>query len=120
MISIKVGDAIYPATIVGVNSDPEWDSRATNSITLDGFTFEEVKELLHDNVEWGILMTTPNPFGEETENYYDHSEYCYSGPITDHRNGKVTIKMGKMTEAEEATEILLNVLSSISEEEYNE
>lgn len=37
---------------------------------------------------------------EERIEEWDNSEYCVSGAITDHRDGTVSIKMGKATEAE--------------------
>ncbi len=43
-----------------------------------------------------------NPTGETEEvvNEWDNSAYSLSGAITDHRDGTVSIKMGKPTEAE--------------------
>ena len=31
---------------------------------------------------------------------YDNSDYCVAGPITDNRNGTVSVKMGKLTDIE--------------------
>ena len=42
---------------------------------------------------------------QETE--WDNSEYNLSGDITDHRDGTTTVKMGKLTDLEEAYEIML-------------
>ena len=49
-----------------------------------------------------VLDENNNPimesYTEETE--YDNSEYCVAGAITDNRNGSVSVKMGKPTDAE--------------------
>jgi hypothetical protein len=51
-----------------------------------------------------VLDEQGQPTGETKEvvNEYDNSEYSLSGAITDHRNGTVSIKMGKPTETENA------------------
>lgn len=33
---------------------------------------------------------------------WDNADYCVAGPITDHRDGTLTVKMGKYTQLEEA------------------
>ena len=70
----------------------------------------EIAALLPDNTPWSIVQRDMvdvldeqgNPTGETKEvvNEYDNSEYRISGPITDHRDGTVSIKMGKPTEVE--------------------
>ena len=40
---------------------------------------------------------------------YDNSEYSIAGDIVDHRNGSITVKMGKIT-AEEMLAMLSEVL----------
>ena len=49
-----------------------------------------------------VLDEQGQPTGETKEvvNEYDNSEYSLAGDITDHRNGTVSIKMGKPTETE--------------------
>lgn len=57
-----------------------------------------------DDVPWSILAEQPvaNANGEvETiTEEYDNSDYCLAGDITDHRDGTVTVKMGKYTDLE--------------------
>ena len=70
----------------------------------------EVAALLPDNTPWSIVQREMvdvlgeqgQPTGETKEvvNEYDNSEYSLAGDITDHRDGTVSIKMGKPTEAE--------------------
>ena len=73
-------------------------------------TAAEVAALLPDNTPWSIVQRETvdvldeqgKPTGETKEvvNEYDNSEYTLAGDITDHRDGTVSIKMGKPTESE--------------------
>lgn len=100
---IKVAGILYPATINGVMNDYEWDNRESKKITLT-MTYNEVLSLLSDDVSWSIVQQDND---SQTENEWDNSAYSLSGDITDHRNGTVTIKMGKPTDLENAYEILI-------------
>ena len=110
-IHIKVNNTEYPAAISGANNDRTWDGRDTKTITLT-MTHDAVAALLPDNTPWGIVQRETvdvldeqgQPTGETKEvvNEYDNSEYSLAGDITDHRNGTVTVKMGKPTETENA------------------
>ena len=109
MIYIKVNNTEYPAEINGNPKDRSWGERDTKTITLT-MTTAEVVALLPDNTPWSIVLRETvdkldndgNPTGETEEvvNEWDNSEYSLSGAITDHRDGTVSIKMGKPTEAE--------------------
>lgn len=115
MISIKVNDNLYPANVDGKMIDMTWDNRESKSITLD-MTYDEVVALLPSDTEWSIVQTEEVPTYDEQGNptgatetvttEFDNSEFCISGDITDHRDGTVTIKMGKLTDIEEAYELL--------------
>lgn len=108
-IYIKVNNTEYPATVNGDRADRTWDGRDTKTITLT-MTHAEVAALLPDNTPWSIVQKKTVPVydpdtGAQTgtiveENKYDNSEYSIAGDITDHRNGTVSIKMGKPTESE--------------------
>ena len=110
-IYIKVNQTEYPAAVNGVNNDRTWDGRDTKTITLT-MTHAEVAALLPDNTPWSIVQRETvdvldeqgQPTGETKEvvNEYDNSAYSLSGAITDHRDGTVSIKMGKPTETESA------------------
>ena len=110
-IYIKVNNTEYPATVNGNLADRNWNGRDTKTIYLT-MTHDEVAALLPDNTPWSIVQrdTVPKydsdgkPTGETEEvvNEYDNSEYSLSGAITDHRDGTVSIKMGKPTETENA------------------
>lgn len=109
MIYIKVNNTEYPAEINGNPKDRTWGDRDTKTITLT-MTTTEVAPLLPDNTPWSIVLhetvnkldNDGNPTGETEEvvNEWDNSAYSLSGAITDHRDGTVSIKMGKPTEAE--------------------
>ncbi|WP_419085662.1 carbohydrate-binding protein [Slackia isoflavoniconvertens] len=110
-IYIKVNQTEYPAAVNGVNNDRTWDGRDTKTITLT-MTHAEVAALLPDNTPWSIVQRETvdvldeqgQPTGQTKEvvNEYDNSAYSLAGDITDHRDGTVSIKMGKPTDAENA------------------
>ena len=108
-IYVKVNNTEYPAAVSGGNNDRTWDGRDTKIITLT-MTHAEAAALLSDNTPWSIVQRDMvdvldeqgQPTGETKEvcNEYDNSEYSLAGDITDHRDGTVSIKMGKPTESE--------------------
>lgn len=110
-IYVKVNNTEYPATVTGDRADRSWDNRDTKTIHLT-MTHDQVAALLPDNTPWSIVQRETvdvldeqgQPTGETKEvvNEYDNSEYSLAGDITDHRDGTVSIKMGKPTEAENA------------------
>lgn len=110
-IYIKVNNTEYPATVNGNLADRNWNDRDTKTIHLT-MTHDEAAALLPDNTPWSIVQrdTVPKydedgqPTGETEEvvNEWDNSAYSLSGAITDHRDGTVSIKMGKPTETESA------------------
>ena len=106
---IKVNNTEYPAIITGVLKDREWSEREVKTIRLT-MTATNAAALLPDNTPWSIVQRETvdvlneqgQPTGETKEviNEWDNSEYSIAGDITDHRDGTVSIKMGKPTEAE--------------------
>lgn len=110
-IYIKVNNTEYPATVDGDRADRSWGDRDTKTITLT-ISYAQVAALLPDNTPWSIVQREMQdvldeqgqPTGETKEvvNEYDNSEYSLAGDITDHRDGTVSIKMGKPTETENA------------------
>ena len=117
-IKINNGDILYPAVITGRMADKEWDNRETKAITLE-MDYATANKLFIDGVIWSIVMEHPVEMEEiddkgntttktiiETEEF-DNSEYSLAGDITDHRDGTLTVKMGKLTDLEQAYEIML-------------
>lgn len=127
MTFIKINENLYSATISGTLSDKDWDNRASKSITLK-MSYDEAIKTFTDGLVWSIINRTlvpayeidengnrvldengnPIPTGTETqESEFDNSEYTLAGDITDHRDGTITVKMGKLTDLEQAYEIIL-------------
>lgn len=110
-IYVKVNNTEYPATVNGNLVDRNWNGRDTKTIYLT-MPYDAVAALLPDNTPWSIIQRDTvdvldeqgKPTGETKEvvNEYDNSAYSIAGDITDHRDGTVSIKMGKPTETENA------------------
>lgn len=115
MTFVKINGQQYPALVRGRTADAEWNNRESKATTLE-MTYEEAAATFQDDIPWSILYQAPsysddsgNVITPETEEY-DNSEYDIAGPITDNRDGTVTVKMGKIT-AEEALTELMEVLA---------
>lgn len=108
---LKVNGQEYPVTHISKYQDASWGGRSTQTLYLT-MTHDEVAALLPDNTPWSIVQRDTvdkldndgNPTGETEERVqeYDNSAYSLAGDITDHRDGTVSIKMGKPTETENA------------------
>lgn len=106
---IKVAGQEYPATCVYNYKDRNWDMRETQTVQLT-MTAAEAAALLPSNTPWSIVFRETkdkldndgNPTGqtEEVVTEEDMSTYSLAGDITDHRDGTVSVKMGKPTESE--------------------
>ena len=106
MTYIEIAGVRYPATIHGRQRDPDWDNRQSKSITLE-MTHEEAMRTFVDGLAWSIVYQGDDQTEPEI---YDNSEYDVAGPVTDNRDGTVTVKMGVLT-AEEALAELQEVLA---------
>ena len=114
MIFIKINNTLYPATISGRVSDSGWDNRESKSIKIE-MDYETASDLFVDGLVWSIIQQEEVPTYDENdvqtgtemqETEFDNSEYCLAGDLTDHRDGTITAKMGKLTDLEEAYEIM--------------
>ena len=115
MTFVKINDRLYPATVSGRVVDAEWDNRASKAITLE-MDYETAIGLFVDGLAWSIVQQNEMPVYDENgvqagtevqETEFDNSEYNLAGDLTDHRDGTITAKMGKLTDLEEAYEIML-------------
>ena len=109
MTYVKINNNIYPATINGYMNDTLWDNRKSKAITLE-MDYETALNTFIDGLSWFILAENLSfQNGEQiiTTEEYDNSDYCVAGPITDNRDGTMTVKMGRFTELEEAYAMLL-------------
>lgn len=110
MIRVKINGKEYEATINGKMNDKDWDNRESKSITLE-MSHSEAIETFVEGTSWSILQeqTTVNEEGESVTEIleFDNSEFSMAGDIVDHRDGTVTVKMGKLTDLESALVLLL-------------
>ena len=118
MLKVKIAGNEYEAIVSGVANDVLWGGRESKSITLT-MDYETAVATFADDVPWSILYQPSNYYDPETQEpvtppveEYDNSEYCVAGPITDNRDGTVTVKMGKPTFEE-----LYNILKEAAESE---
>lgn len=126
MIYVKINDTLYPATVTGYPNNPEWDGRDTRHITVE-MPHAEANALFVDGAAWSMVERVEVPVyktdengmpvmgkdglfiqtGTETrETVQDCSDYDLAGDLIDHRNGKITAKMGKHT-AEELLAVIM-------------
>lgn len=115
MTYIKINNTLYPATISGRVADTAWDNRASKSITLD-MDYATAAAIFVNGARWSIVQQNEVPTLDENgeqigtevqETEYDNSDYCLAGDLTDHRDGRITVKMGRLTDLEQAYEIML-------------
>ena len=107
--SVIIHEVEYPVIeINGMFKNPSWDRRDTKAIHLS-MTHAQAVSLFVDGLAWSIkqVNTYPvyengQPTGETTTETqtFDNSDYSVAGPITDNRDGTVTVMMGKHTDLE--------------------
>lgn len=100
MTYIKINDRQIPAAIRGYGRDRDWNDRESKAISVE-MSYEEAVALFVDDLEWSIVYVE-----DESTEVYDNSDFCLAGPITDNRDGSVTVKMGKLTDREALSIIL--------------
>ena len=115
---IRINDTEHDATIQGIARDINWNNRESKSITLI-MDYATAVATFADDVPWSILYQPSDYYDPETQQMvtppveeYDNSDYCILGDITVHRDGTVTVKMGKPTGEE-----LYNILREAVEGE---
>lgn len=126
MTYVKIQNKLYPAAISGQVSDRSWDSRESKALSLD-LDYETAKELFVDGITWSIVEQWETPVYEMDEKgryvldehgepvqvgtemqqtEWDNSAFNLAGDLIDHRDGTITVKLGKPTDLEAAYEIL--------------
>lgn len=124
---IRINGNDYPVIqILGRVCDQDWDKRESKTIETD-MSYAEVSELFVDGCSWAIVdkyetqtavldesgMQKTTESGElmfevsHGETVYDNSEFNILGDIVIRSDGTISVKMGKLTDLEEAYEMLL-------------
>lgn len=94
MIYLKINDTLYPASFRQRVQDNDWDGRGSMAITAT-MDYTEAAGLFVDGLRWQHVQQLD---GETVVT--DYSDYELAGPITDHRDGTITAKMGKALSGE--------------------
>lgn len=103
---LKANNIETPCEAAEHYRDSAW-GRPTCTVTIKA-SASEIVALLPNNAPWSlieredVLDENGMPTGQTVDHERDMSEYSLSGDITDHRDGTVSIKMGKPTEEESA------------------
>ena len=99
MTYVKINNTLFPAYISGRINDHDWGGRSSKTIRLT-MSSTNAAALFVNDVAWGIVDEYEDENEQTVQVEYDNSEYCVAGDITDHRDGTVSVKMGKATDAE--------------------
>jgi hypothetical protein len=118
---VEINGVKYPASITGRLFDKDWDNRESKAVKVE-MSYSDAIALFVDDISWNIVQDVEEiveEYNEETDEmttktvttfeYFDNSEYSIAGDIVDHRDGTITVKMGKPT-AEELLALLEEVL----------
>lgn len=103
---LKANNTETPCEAAEHYRDSVW-GRPTCTVTIKG-SAADIAALLPNGAAWSLieredaLDESGMPTGQTVDHERDMSEYSLSGDITDHRDGTVSIKMGKPTETESA------------------
>ena len=92
---IIIGDKTLEGMAIAVQRNVHGANRPALELRITGSSYAELAELFVDNAAFSLRHG-----GED----YDQSEYCFAGPITEHRDGTFSVVMGKQTELEELRE----------------
>ena len=87
---VKINSINYPAEIYGHVRDAAWDGRESKVIVL-ALSIQEALDLFVNGLQWSIVYGTQ---------VIPQDDFIIAGPITDNRNGTVSVRMGKATATE--------------------
>lgn len=71
--------------------------------------YAQAVQLFVDGLRWGIVRREAS--ADDAAQEQDCSGYCVAGPITDNRDGTLSIKMGSYTQLEQALRELEEALA---------
>lgn len=96
---VNIGGRTLEARINYLPKDTRWNDRQSVTVTTE-MSYEDAVELFLDDVRWSRVYPVGALDGTEQYVEEDMSTYAMAGPITDNRDGTVTVKMGKYHDAE--------------------
>ena len=96
---VKVNGAEFDAVVHTRPDDSAWNGRESKAITFAG-TYEEAIALFSNDVQWSVISENVDETGQTVQSETDLSEFALAGPVTDNRNGTVTVKMGRYLQSE--------------------
>lgn len=96
---VRIGERQIDAVVQTRPSDTAWGGRESKAITAQ-MTYQEAVETFVNDAVWSVIADVTMEDGTVHQVETDASEYAISGPITDNRNGTVTVRMGKYRESE--------------------
>ena len=106
MTQVQIGGSLYPAAVTGRLADAAWSGRESKEITLS-MPYADAAALFVNGAAWSIVLYVEQADGTTVQVNYDNSDFSIAGDLTDHRDGTVTVKMGKPTELENALALFL-------------
>lgn len=100
MTTIQIGSTRFEAKLETLNHDSLWDDRESIAITI-AMDYDTANDIFIDDLKWDtVSIAGVDEDGVEHELITPMSDYVLAGPIIDHRDGTLTIHMGKYTEQE--------------------
>jgi len=98
-MKINIGGISIEGSIVTRLSDSAWGGRRSKAVTVE-MSHADAAGYFTDNAPWSVTNSEPDENGLQREIITDMSEYAIAGPITDNRDGTVTVRMGKYSDDE--------------------
>ena len=121
MTYVEINNKRYVATIGGKMRDRDWDDRESKYIRAE-ITYDEALANFVNGVTWNIIQESEDNIEKvddkgvrttETvikEDVFDNSDFNIAGELIDHRDGTITIKMGKPNDIEIAMSTIDEIL----------
>lgn len=99
-MKIRINGQEMPCSGMQVRgNDTLWNGRESRAVTLP-MTYAEALALFVDDVPWVVISEGVGEDGAAYTSERDMSDFALAGPITDNRDGTVTVKMGKALQDE--------------------
>lgn len=93
-MKVNIGGKMLNAWLEFLPKDTRWFNRESVCVNVAA-PFDEVKALFVDDVPWSTITEGVDVDGNPYTDEIDMSVYAMAGPVTDNRDGTVTVKMGK-------------------------